>query len=527
MAPLFFLRNGIALNTLVLEQIAGPALTDSRVPLRDSLCIGRHPENELVLADPAVSRHHVRIESEGGKLQIIDLGSRVGTALNDHPLPAFRPVPIREHDRVRVGPWRFRLISAESQPRGAHAAADVSLSGATQTLAPALVAERRLELLVEFAAAAAEVSSAELLAACVADFAVRGCNARYALIYGREGGLKELARHPQGETPFEPDAAVAQACIAGGVVQAEGAAGAFALAVTLRLDQLPWGMVWVVLDATQQASRSDACEFAHALSRLAGLTLGNLDRREVALRIERLHNDLDQAREVQRRILPPPQGQFGALSYALHVHPGRHVAGDLADVLQIADGRIAVVLGDVAGAGVGAGFLMAGVQAYLHAELMETGDPAVAAQRCNAYLAKVGGARFVTAWIGVIDLNHGECYYVDAGHGHVRLVSNDRGVHELSSHGCVPLGVAADSLFVSERLQLSPDLRVVLYSDGVAEQRSPDARVFADHGLSSVLQNSRTPAEDVELVVAGLSLFGGGQLPADDATILSMCWSGT
>jgi len=510
----------------VLEQIAGPALIEARVPLRDNLRVGRHPENELVLADPAVSRHHLRIESEGGKLQVIDLGSRVGTALNDHPLPAFRPVPIREHDRLRVGPWRFRLISADSQPRVAYPPlSDVSLSSATQTLAPALVAERRLELLVEFAAAAAHVTSAATLAACVADFAVRGCNARYAVIYVRESGLQELARHPQVDLQFEPDLAVAQASLAGGVVQVEGA-GAFALAVTLRLDQLPWGVLWVVLDATQERSRSDACEFAHALSRLAGLTLGNLDRREVALRIERLHNDLDQAREVQRRILPPPQGQFGGLSYALHVHPGRHVAGDLADVLQVADGRVAVVLGDVAGAGVGAGFLMAGVQAYLHAELMETGDPAVAAQRCNAYLAKVGGARFVTAWIGVIDLHHGECHYVDAGHGHVRLVGNDRGVHELSSHGCVPLGVAPDSEFVAERLQLGPGLRVVLYSDGVAEQRSPDARVFADHGLGSVLEKSCSPAEDVELVVAGLSLFGGGQLPADDATILSMCWSG-
>ena len=458
---------------------------------------------------------------------MIDLGSRVGTALNDHPLPAFRPVPIREHDRLRVGPWRFRLIDEHSRGQGRRAdSVDVSLSGATQTLAPALVAERRLELLVEFAAAAAHVSSAEALAACVADFAVRGCSARAAAVYTQDGSLQELARFPEQSLPLEPAAHVVSAAMAGGVVQVEGERGSLGLAVALRLDQLPWGMLWVVLDGTQVHSRSDACEFAHALSRLAGLTLGNLDRREVALRIERLHNDLDQAREVQRRILPPTSGQFGGLSYALHVHPGRHVAGDLADVLQVADGRVAVLLGDVAGAGVGAGFLMAGVQAYLHAELMETGDPAVAAARCNHYLARVGGARFVTAWIGVVDLNRGICEYVDAGHGHVRLVSAARGVHELSSHGSVPLGVSADSSFVAERLNLSPDLRVVLYSDGVAEQRSPDARVFAEHGLASVLQNSCSPAQDVDLVVAGLSLFGGGQLPADDATILSMCWGG-
>ncbi len=501
-------------------------MPEERIRVGDCLRVGRHPENELVLSDPAVSRHHVRIEMEGERYQVVDLGSRVGTSLNDHPLPAFRPVPVREHDRLRVGPWRFRLIDPERRPGPRQPLVDASYAGATQTLAPALVAERRLELLVEFAAAASHVSTADGLAECVADFAVRGCNARAAVVYAGDVQLEERARHPTTENPFEPGAGVAAAAIAGGVVQVEGEHGAMGLAVALRLDQLPWGLLWVVVDGTQQQNRSDACEFAHALSRLAGLTLGNLDRREVALRIERLHNDLDQAREVQRRILPPSNGRFDTLSYAVHVHPGRHVAGDLVDVLRLGDGRIGVVLGDVAGAGVGAGFLMAGVQAYLHAELMETGDPAIAATRCNTYLTRVGGARFVTAWIGVIDLAHGLCAYVDAGHGHVRLVDPERGMHELSSHGSVPLGVADDSRFEAEHLQLRPQLRVVLYSDGVAEQRSPDARVFADHGLRSVLERSGSSDDDVDLVVAGLSLFGGGQLPADDATILSLCWHG-
>lgn len=46
---------------------------------------------------------------------------------------------------------------------------------------------------------------------------------------------------------------------------------------------------------------------------------------------------------------------------------------------------------------------MASVQAYLHAELLETSDPALAARRCNQYVSRVGGGRFATAWIGVVD----------------------------------------------------------------------------------------------------------------------------
>ncbi|MCB1643016.1 MAG: SpoIIE family protein phosphatase, partial [Xanthomonadales bacterium] len=501
------------LDELWLEWLAGPELPQRRLPLTAKLSLGRHPENDLVLPDPAVSRHHLRIENQSGLPQVIDLGSRVGSALNDHPLPSLTPVPLREHDRLRVGPWRFRVIGPQgyAQPRSFAFSPSVSLSGATQTMAPALVAERRLELLVEFAAAVAIVDSQVALAACVADFAVRGCNARSASVLSLQGeGLSPLALHPEGADSPQPDGSVAQAALAGGVVQLELGDGGLGLAVSLRLDQLPWGLLWIVLDPAQRRSRSEACEFAHALARLAGLTLGSLERREVALRIERLQSDLEQAREVQRRVLPPSRGEYGRLHYALHVHPGRQVAGDLADVFRVADGRVAIVLGDVAGAGVGAGFMMAGVQAYLHAELMETGDASVAATRCNHYLARVGGGRFVTAWIGVIDIDTGHCQYVDAGHGHVRLVRDGQAL-SLPCRGSVPLGIGSDSAFESEALQLSPALRVVLYSDGVAEQRSAEGQVFVDAALAAVLQNASCPAEDVEKVMAGLSLYAGGQ----------------
>jgi serine phosphatase RsbU (regulator of sigma subunit) len=517
------MRN-VPLDELLLELLAGPELAQRKLALSGSICLGRHPENDLVLPDPSVSRHHLRIEAHAGRARVVDLGSRVGSALNDHPLPPLTPVPLREHDRLRVGPWRFRIIGANAAPRALAQTIvpSVSLSGATQTMAPALIAERRLELLVEFVAAVAMVGSQAGLAACVADFAVRGCNARGASVYVLMGDhLAELAQHPPEQSAPQPDASVAQAAAAGGVVQLELADGGLGLAVGLRLDQLPWGLLWIVLDPAQRRSRSEACEFAHALARLAGLTLGNLERREVGLRIELLQNDLEQAREVQRRVLPEFRGQHGRLHYALHVHPGRQVAGDLADVFRVADGRIAIILGDVAGAGVGAGFLMAGVQAYLHAELMETGDAGIAASRCNTYLARVGGSRFVTAWIGVIDTASGHCQFVDAGHGHVRIVHAGQAPVALQCRGSVPMGIGPDSQFESESFLLRPDMRVVLYSDGVAEQRAADGRVFADDALASVLQQARTPTEDVERVMAGLSLYAGGQDPSDDATILS------
>ena len=162
---------------MLLELLAGPELARRKLALEGTICLGRHPENDLVLPDPAVSRHHLRIEVQAGRARVVDLGSRVGTALNDHPLPALTPVPLREHDRLRVGPWRFRVIGANAAPRALAQTIvpSISLSGATQTMAPALIAERRLELLVEFVAAVAPVDSQTGPGARVAGFAGRGC----------------------------------------------------------------------------------------------------------------------------------------------------------------------------------------------------------------------------------------------------------------------------------------------------------------------------------------------------------------
>jgi sigma-B regulation protein RsbU (phosphoserine phosphatase) len=238
-------------------------------------------------------------------------------------------------------------------------------------------------------------------------------------------------------------------------------------------------------------------------------------------RVERLHADLDQAREVQRQILPPAHGTYSGTRYAFHVHPGRLVAGDLVDVFALDEHRCAVVLGDVAGAGVGAGFLMASVQAYLHAELLGTRDPALAARRCNQYVSRVGGGRFATAWIGVVDSRARSIHYVDAGHGHGRHVRGDGNPYKFEGRGAIPLGIDAGACFEAEHLALDAGERLILYSDGIAEIRGANGDTFAPLVLDRILRRGCSPQADVSAVIAGLELFAGGSMPSDDASILA------
>lgn len=515
------------MSNLVLELLSGPALPSRVLSLEAPRLLGRSPECDLVLPDPGVSRQHAAIELLQGTLRLRDLGSRAGTYINDEAVQPNACVDLAEHDRLRIGPWRFRLRRAESIAAGSYTHGVMASGSVTRIAAPVLAAERRLELLVEFAATTVNAADVATVVRQLADFAQRGSGARVACVWLDQDGESALqACAPADAMALPLFADILEAARQGSVVQAdielpEHPGVRPVMAVALRVDKTVRGFLMAELPRPDPRQRADSAEFAHALARLAGLTLGNVERRDIERRVERLHADLEQAREVQRRILPPPMGLCAGVRYAFHVHPGRLVAGDLVDVFAIDEQRCAVILGDVAGAGVGAGFLMASVQAYLHAELLETGDPALAATRCNRYVSRVGGGRFATAWIGVVDSRKQRIRYVDAGHGLGRQLRPGSGSLALSGHGNIPLGIDSAARFDAEDLQLTAGERLVLFSDGVAEIRGGDGLTFAPAELERCLQQSQDPQGDVAAVIAGMEQFTGGNLPSDDASILA------
>jgi phosphoserine phosphatase RsbU/P len=521
------------LERLKLEQVGGPVLAEAVVALAGPVLLGRGTDCQIVLPDSAVSRRHALIEQRAGQYWLTDLESRAGTFINDVRLDAKLAAPLHEHDRIRIGAWRFRVRAAAARTGSMAGHTDYaglnlgtsvpSSSGLTQFGAPMLAAQARLELLVEFVAACADKSTLEDTAATLMDFAKRASLAPRMSVWATACATP-LTFYPDNFRPQALSEAFS-ACTRGGVIVVKLASviptrtgNGTAAVLAVRID----GEAIAFLQAEFDHKVADeALESLHALARLAGFSAGNIERRSAEKRIERLSDDLAQAHAVQQAILPPRAGLLCAdrLRYALHVHPGRVVAGDMVDIFALSEELCAIVLGDVSGAGFGAAVQMASAQAYLHAELMETHDPAMAASRCNTFLARIKGGRFVTAWIAVLNARTGAMQVVDAGHGHARLVSAAGSVSPTLT-GAIPLGIDPGALYVNEQLQLGGDMRVVLYSDGIAEHRGLDGSEFSTH-LDSLLSRSPDPEHDVASLMQALALHGG-RLPDDDATILSV-----
>ncbi|MEU6896083.1 FHA domain-containing protein [Streptomyces sp. NPDC046557] len=72
--------------------------------------IGRALENELVVSDLQVSRHHAEFRSTGGRFEIHDLGSHNGTYVNGQPLPKSGTALLGPNDIVGVGHSTFRIV---------------------------------------------------------------------------------------------------------------------------------------------------------------------------------------------------------------------------------------------------------------------------------------------------------------------------------------------------------------------------------------------------------------------------------
>ncbi len=74
--------------------------------------IGREDDNDMVMADYSISRHHAKITLENGKLLLTDIGSKNGTFINDIRLPLNMPQEFKIGHVVAFGRFQFSVVSA-------------------------------------------------------------------------------------------------------------------------------------------------------------------------------------------------------------------------------------------------------------------------------------------------------------------------------------------------------------------------------------------------------------------------------
>lgn len=169
------------------------------------------------------------------------------------------------------------------------------------------------------------------------------------------------------------------------------------------------------------------------------------------------------------------------LPLTLPILPGVHVAaqyllaeegctagGDWFDSLRLPDGRVALVVGDVVGHGVGAASVMGRLQSVLHERLASGAGLPAALASLDRYAAGIAEAAGATVCVVALDVHTGDVEYVTAGHPQPLVVDRSGGFRYLSPSGDSPLGTG--SRWRPAHEQVGRDEMLLLYSDGILER---------------------------------------------------------
>ena len=284
----------------------------------------------------------------------------------------------------------------------------------------------------------------------------------------------------------------------------------------------------VYLDSRRTATFSALDrQILDALGAQAGSILENARLIERERERQRLEQELNIAREIQQAIVPQGLKDFPHFSIAGMYRPCDEVGGDYFDVFPVPDGRIAILIADVAGKGLGAALVTTMLQGALSGMTLGV-DPVKVFNHLNKFLCDRGSAaRCATMFFGLLD-SSGSLEFVRAGHP-APLLMRLGTVSELYSDGSFPVGLVEDASYTSDRTQLEPGDTLLLYTDGVTEAEDRDRNLFQDTRLKEVLgQHQNSSLQTLEDgIFDAIEKFADGASQADDLTLLCVRYRGT
>ncbi|CAA9241415.1 MAG: Serine phosphatase RsbU, regulator of sigma subunit [uncultured Acidimicrobiales bacterium] len=190
---------------------------------------------------------------------------------------------------------------------------------------------------------------------------------------------------------------------------------------------------------------------------------------------ERLREEHRTVQILQSAILPTALPDIPGASIAARYLPASErtgVGGDFYDAFPLADGRVLLTVGDVAGKGVGAAEAVGQLRNSLRMAAIIDPSPAVIVQRLNQLIERGFSAPFATAVIGIYSPDDGRFDWASAGHLPLVLRDTAGGVRLLEEKPThPPLGVAPYHLRPLHSVVLERGEMLLLYTDGLVERR--------------------------------------------------------
>jgi phosphoserine phosphatase RsbU/P len=282
-----------------------------------------------------------------------------------------------------------------------------------------------------------------------------------------------------------------------------------------------WGSVDIAVEAMRRGVR-DFVQKPWDNAQLLATLRNEIDegrarrRRDLSDRRE-----LAEALKIQQRLLPEQLPQIDGCELAASWQPASGVGGDCFDALRFGDARLALSIADVVGKGIPAALLMSNLQAAVRAFASDAVEPRELCHQVNGILCgNIAEGRFISFFYCLVDAAAGTLVYTNAGHYYPMLVRADGTSARLESGGPV-LGVLEGAEYQQAHVALTPGDRLVLFTDGLTEARSPADEEFGEERLlEAVIEHRACSAPSLQArLVNAVATFTAGRLH-DDATLI-------
>lgn len=533
------------------------------------IVLGRHPECDVTIEVGAVSRQHARIQQQQDAFELEDLESRNGTFLNGQLVTLRKP--LQDGDLIRICDVEFSFhddknegiidsasIMADGSSFGVMLIDDGdSNSGSTRAVQSKLdirgsqygsqlttSTEARLEAVLEISRNLGRAVVLEEVLPKVLDTLFKiFLQADRAFIVLRSGEelvprwiktrnedqqeLFRISRTVMREVMESKEAIISLDATSDERFEMANSIADFrirSMIVAPLLDSQgePIGALQMdTLDSKRQFERGDL-EILASIAYQAGVAIENAQLHESLLQQNRVKQDLDLAKNVQRAFLPSAAPNAIGYEFYNYYLPAEQIGGDYFDYIELADGRLAIIVADVVGHGVAAAMLMAKLSADTRFLLASQPNPAVAITMLNRQICRLGVDKFVTLLCLVLDPESGKVDIVNAGHMRPLWLKKGGAVEEPGDEAAgVPVGIIDDFEYELATIQFEPGSRLVLYTDGIHEAPSADGSMFGLSRLQNLVgQGNGTLKAIGDKIVSNVKSFIKGTQQADDMCLV-------
>jgi sigma-B regulation protein RsbU (phosphoserine phosphatase) len=208
--------------------------------------------------------------------------------------------------------------------------------------------------------------------------------------------------------------------------------------------------------------------------------------------LSQLERELEIARQTQQSILPEALPEHPGYDFGALMAPASAVGGDFYEFIDLPDGRLGIVIGDVSDKGLPAALFMALTYSLVRAEAARADSPRQVLRAVNRHLLEMNASgMFVTLIYAVLDFKSGALNYGRAGHPLPLGLGTDGRTLTLAMQPGQPLGLFEDPAIDEQCLVLPPGGLVLMYSDGLTEAADLQGQQFGLARLQQRLSGGR------------------------------------